>query len=193
LLYLQRVLEIGPALTGLMFVPFGLGVGAGSVLAIKVGYRLPPRSLMVGGGLLTAAGFAWFGLINADGSFATDILGPSVLASVGFGLCLAPVVSVAAAGVAAGQTGTASGLLNSSRQIGASLRLAALGTAALHRTGAVPTPETLTDGYALGLTLYAVLLVAATLIGGTVLRRTDREPSTAPATDDEVLVLSSEL
>ena len=190
-LYLQRVLEIGPALTGLMFVPFGLGVGAGSVLAIKLGYRLPPRTLMVGGGLLTAAGFAWFGLISANGSFTTDVLGPSILASVGFGLCLAPVVSVATAGVAPGETGTASGLLNSSRQIGASLGLAALGTAAQHRTGTVPTPETLTNGYALGLTLCAALLAAATLIAVIVLRRTDRAPASAPVPDDEVLVLSS--
>ena len=113
------------------------------------------------------------------------------MASVGFGLCLAPVVSVATTGVAPGETGTASGLLNSSRQIGASLGLAALGTAAQHRTGTVPTPETLTNGYALGLTLCAALLAAATLIAVIVLRRTDRAPASAPVPDDEVLVLSS--
>jgi predicted MFS family arabinose efflux permease len=171
-LYLQRVLGTGPALTGVMFLPFALGVVVGSVLAIKLGYRFAPRTLLVTGGLLTATGFAWFGLISPDGAFLTDVLGPSILASVGFGLCLGPVVSTATAGVAAHEAGTASGLLNSSRQIGASLGLAALGTAAHDRTGRIATPESLNEGYALGLILSAALLVTAALIAGTVLRRT---------------------
>jgi hypothetical protein len=84
------------------------------------------------------------------------------------------VVSIATAGVAARETGTASALLNSSRQLGASLGLAALGTAAYHRTGHLRTPEALTQGYAFGLTLDAVLLVAAALVALLVLRpRTD--------------------
>ncbi|MFD1543254.1 MFS transporter [Nonomuraea guangzhouensis] len=171
-LYLQRVLGTGPALTGTMFLPFALGVVAGAVLAVKLGYRFAPRTLLVIGGLLTATGFAWFGLISSDGAFITDVLGPSIIASVGFGLCLGPVVSIATGGVAPHETGTASGLLNSSRQIGASLGLAALGTAAAHRTGRLATPETLNDGYAFGLTLSAALLAVAALIALTVLRRT---------------------
>ncbi|MBT2457352.1 MFS transporter [Streptomyces sp. ISL-86] len=182
-LYLQQVLGTGPALTGLMFLPFALGVIAGSVLAVKLGYRIVPRTLLVTGGLLTATGFAWFGLISPNGAFTTDVLGPSVLAGIGFGLCLAPVVSIATAGVAPHETGTASGLLNSSRQIGASLGLAALGAAAHHRTGRTATPEALNDGYALGLTLGAALLVAAVLIALAVLRRTGPSPQ-VEQTDD---------
>ncbi len=173
-LYLQRVLGAGPARTGLEFLPFALGVVAGSLLAVRLGYRLAPRTLLVAGGTLTAAGFAWFGLIGPHGSFLTDVLGPSVLASVGFGLCLGPVVSTATAGVAPHEAGTASGLLNSSRQIGASLGLAALGTAAHHRTGASAAPAALDHGYALGLTLGAALLAAAVLIALTVLPRPTR-------------------
>ncbi|WP_079127287.1 MFS transporter [Streptomyces sp. TP-A0874] len=172
-LYLQQVLGNGAAMTGLMFLPFALGVVVGSVLAVKLGYRLALRTLLVGGGLLTAAGFAWFSVISPDGSFGVDVLGPSIVASVGFGLCLGPVVSTATAGVARRETGTASGLLNSSRQIGASLGLAVLGTAAEQRTGGSVSPRSLNDGYALGLGLGAVLLVAAVVIALTVLRRTD--------------------
>jgi hypothetical protein len=73
--------------------------------------------------------------------------------------------------VAPEESGTASGLLNSSRQIGASLGLAALGTAAQHRTGPIPTPARLTSGYALALEISAILLLAAAAIAMTVLRR----------------------
>src|SRR6201996_5642336 len=173
--YLQRVLGTGPARTGVEFLPFASGVIAGSVLAVKLGYRFAPRTLLIAGGLLTAAGFAWFGLISANGSFAADILGPSIVASVGFGLCLGPVVSTATAGVAARETGTASGLLNSSRQIGASIGLAALATVAQDRTGHASAAAALNRGYALGLTLSAALLLAAVLIAVTVLRRVGPE------------------
>ncbi|GAA2484677.1 MFS transporter [Winogradskya humida] len=178
-LYLQRVLEIGPARTGLMFLPFALGVIAGAVLAVKLGARHTPRALLIAGALLAAAGFAWFSLISPGGTFTTDILGPSILAGIGFGICLGTVVATATAGVAPHEAGAASSLLNSSRQIGASLGLAALSTAAQHRTGTTPTPQTLTDGYAFAFTLSAALLLAAALIAFTVLR--DRHPATLTA------------
>jgi EmrB/QacA subfamily drug resistance transporter len=168
-LYLQRVLGTGPAGTGIEFVPFALGVIAGSIIAVKLGYRIAPRTLLVLGGLLTAFGFAWFGQISSDGTFITDVLGPSLVTSIGFGLCLGPVVSTATFGVASDETGTASGLLNSSRQIGAALGLAALGTVAHDRTGPIATPHALNDGYALGLMLGATLLLGAVFIALTVL------------------------
>jgi EmrB/QacA subfamily drug resistance transporter len=168
-LYVQRVLGAGPARTGIEFVPFALGVIAGSVIAVKLGYRYAPRTLLVLGGMLTAAGFAWFSQISPDGAFITDVLGPSIITSIGFGVCLGPVVSTATFGVAPDETGTASGLLNSSRQIGAALGLAALGTVAHDRTGHIATPQTLNDGYALGLTLGAALLLVAVSIALTVL------------------------
>ncbi|MBP0455874.1 MFS transporter, partial [Kitasatospora sp. RG8] len=85
---------------------------------------------------------------------------------------LAPAVSIATAGVAAHETGSASGLLNSTRQIGASLGLAALGTAAHDRTGTHVTPVTLNDGYALGMSVGTVVLLAAAVVAFTVLPRT---------------------
>ncbi|GAB3821798.1 MFS transporter [Kribbella italica] len=177
-LYLQRVLDIGPALTGLMFLPFALGVVVGSVLAIKLGYRFPTKNLLIGGALLTATGFAWFGQVSADGSFLTDVLGPSVIASIGFGLCLGPLVATATTDVAPHETGTASGLLNSSRQLGASLGLAALGTAAHQHT---ESTGSLNDGYARGLTLCAAALLVAVLIAAITLPSTKHQPARSAA------------
>ncbi|MEU7910944.1 MFS transporter [Microbispora bryophytorum] len=171
-LYLQQVLDASPTMAGIQLLPFAFGVIAGAAAAVKLGYRLPLRTMLIIGGSVTAAGFAWLGLISADGSFLTDVLGPSLVASVGFGLCLGPVVSAATAGVAPGETGAASGLLSSSRQIGASLGLAALGTAAHARTGRSTTIEGLTEGYGFGMTLGAALLVGAVLIAFAVLPRT---------------------
>lgn len=187
-LYVQRVLGTGPALTGVQFLPFALGVVVGAVIAVKVGYRVAPRFLMVAGALLCAVGFAWFSLISVDGSFLVNILGPEIITSIGFGLCLGPVVSTATVGVASHETGTASGLLNSSRQIGAALGLAALGTAAQEHTGPITTPETLTAGYAFSMELVVVLWFVAALIALIVLRPT-RTTTTAEATTAEAAPL----
>ncbi|MEV5569174.1 DHA2 family efflux MFS transporter permease subunit [Spirillospora sp. NPDC052269] len=183
-LYMQRVLGHGAASTGIMFLPLSLAVVAGSVVAVKLGYRLAPRALLVIGGLVTAAGLGWFGLISPDVSFAVDVLGPSIVLGVGFGICLGPIVSIATAGVAADEAGTASGLLNSSRQIGGSLGLAALGTVAQHRTGHAVSPSSLSNGYALALTIGGGLVLAAVLLALAVLR-TDGGRAQAP--EDAVL------
>ncbi|WP_432931932.1 MFS transporter [Microbispora sp. CA-135349] len=175
-LYLQRILGYSPTVAGLELLPFALGVGVGAVFTIKLGNRVERRTLLIVGGLMTAIGFAWFGFISADGSYLTDILGPSIVTSLGFGLCLGPVVSAATVGVAPHETGAASGLLASSRQIGASLGLAALGTAAAERTAGRLTPVGLTDGYALGMTLGAALLIGAVVIAFIVLPRGATEP-----------------
>jgi EmrB/QacA subfamily drug resistance transporter len=177
-LYVQRVLGTGPALTGLQFLPLALGVIVGSVIAVRLGYRLPARAVLVGGALVTAAGFAWFGLISPDGGFLADVLGPAILVGTGFGLCLGPLVATATAGVATAEAGTASALLNSSRQIGAALGLAALGTVAHHRSGDAPDAAALNDGYALGLWLCAAAFVTAALVAAVVL------PRTAPAASE---------
>ncbi|MGW1289877.1 MFS transporter [Streptomyces sp. NPDC002586] len=170
-LYLQRVLGGSPARAGAEFLPFMLGVVVGSTLAVKIGYKFAPRNMLITGGTLAALGYAWFGLMRSDGSFLVDVLGPSVLASVGIGLCLAPAVSIATGGVQPHEAGAASGVLNSTRQIGASLGLAALGTVAADRTGHMVTAGSLNDGYALGMLVGAAILLCAVLIAVFVLPR----------------------
>ncbi|MGW2868114.1 MFS transporter [Kitasatospora sp. NPDC001225] len=180
-LYLQQVLGLGAAATGLAFLPFSAGLVAGTVFATRVVARRTPRAALVPGAVLAAAGLAWFALISPDGGFLTDVLGPSLVTSVGTGLVLAPVAAAGTTGVAAREAGMASGLLNSSRQLGGCVGLAALATIAAHRTGGATDPVALNDGYATGLAVTAGLFVLAAVVAVAVLPR--RRPE-APGLPD---------
>lgn len=184
-LYLQQVLGLGAAATGAAFLPFSAGAVAATVVATRVTAARSPRSALVPGALLAAAGAAWFSRISPHGSFLTDVLGPSLLTSVGVGLVFAPVAAAATTGVRPGEAGMASGLLNSARQLGGCIGLATLATVAAHRTGTATGPGALDDGYALGLSVTAVLFVLAAVVALCVLprrRHSDATPRhTAPA------------
>lgn len=179
-LYLQQVLHLGSAATGAAFLPFSFGTVVGTVLATRIGASRTPRASLIPGGLLAAAGFGWFALISPDGSFLADVLGPSLVASVGLGLCLAPVAAAATTGVAPREAGMASGVLNSARQLGGCVGLAALATiAAGHAEHAGSGPAALAGGYALSLGIAAVLYLVAVLVAIVVLP--SRRPATAPS------------
>ncbi|MFJ9453782.1 MFS transporter [Kitasatospora sp. NPDC101447] len=185
-LYLQQVLGLGAAATGAAFLPFSAGLVAGTVVATRVTAARGPRAALVPGALLAAAGLAWFAGISPDGGFLTDVLGPSLVTSIGTGLVLAPVAAAATTGIAAHEAGRASGLLNSSRQLGGCVGLAALATVAAHRTGTSTDPGALNDGYALGLAVCAALFVLAAVVATVVLpRRRPDTPGPRPATPAE--------
>jgi MFS family permease len=75
---------------------------------------------------LIAIGLIWFAQIAADGSFLADILGPSLFAAVGLGFAFVPVTIAAVTGIRPDQAGLASGLVNTSQQVGGALGLAIL-------------------------------------------------------------------
>ncbi|MEV4923107.1 MFS transporter [Streptomyces roseoverticillatus] len=183
-LYMQQVLGMGAAATGIAFLPFSAGLVAGTIVATRITAARTPRVSLVPGALLAAVGLAWFALISPDGSFLTDVLGPSLVTSVGAGLVLAPVAAAATTGVAPHEAGMASGLMNSSRQLGGSIGLAALATIAAHHTGTTTEPAALNDGYALGLAIAAAIFVLAAVVAiGVLPRRRTVTPlprSTAP-------------
>ncbi len=181
-LYLQQVLGMGAAATGAAFLPFCASLVAGSLVATRVTAARTPRAALVPGALLAAAGLAWFAFISPDGGFLTDVLGPCVITGVGVGLVIAPIVAAATTGVAAREAGMASGLMNSSRQLGGCIGLAALATLAAHRTGTATDPAALNDGYALGLAVAAALfLIAAVVAIGVLPRRRTGTPAPRPA------------
>ncbi|WP_240489761.1 MFS transporter [Actinomadura atramentaria] len=181
-LCMQQVLGMGAAATGAAFLPFSIGLVAGTVVATRVTAARSARASLVPGALLAAAGLGWFAFISPGGGFLTDVLGPSIITSVGAGLVLAPVVAAATTGVAPREAGMASGVLNSSRQLGGCVGLAALATLAAHRTGTATDPTALNDGYALGLAVTAALfLLAAAVAIGVLPRRRAPAPLSRPA------------
>lgn len=185
-LYMQQVLDMGAAATGAAFLPFSVSLVAGTVVATRVTTTRTPRAALVPGALLAAAGLAWLSFIRPDGGFLTDVLGPCVITGVGVGLVLAPVAAAATTGVASREAGMASGLFNSSRQLGGCVGLASLATVAALRTGPAAEPASLNEGYALGLAVTAGLFALAAVMAIAVLpRRRAALPDPQPAAPAE--------
>ncbi len=170
-LYMQQVLGMSAAATGAAFLPFSVGVVAGALGATRVTSMRSPRTALVPGALLATAGLTWFAFISPGGGFLTDVLGPSIVTSVGVGLVLSPVAAAATTGVARAEAGMASGLLNSSRQLGGCVGLAVLATVAAHHAGAATDRAALNGGYALSLTVSAGLFLLAAVVAIVVLPR----------------------
>ena len=129
-LYMQNVLGYSAIKTGLSYLPLAvtiiLAAGVASQLVTRVGFK----PVLAVGMLLIAAGLAWFGQISPDGGFVGDVLGPSLLAAAGLGLAFVPQTIAAVSGVEEREAGLASGLINTSQQVGGALGLAVLATVA---------------------------------------------------------------
>ncbi|HUO47578.1 MAG TPA: MFS transporter, partial [Acidimicrobiales bacterium] len=178
-LYLQDVLRFSPLVAGLCFLPQTAAIATAAQISARLVPRTGPRTPLLVGVALAAVGLAWLSRVSPTGTYAADILGGSVLATFGMGLSMTPLAFAAMSGVAPTEAGLASGVLNTSRQIGGSVGLAALATAAATRThallaGAVPTPAhvaaALTSGFGrafgLGALVALVGIPAAFLVPG---------------------------
>ncbi len=153
-LYLQDVLHYSPIKTGISYLPLAVGIiisaGAASQLVTRLGFKPP----LIAGMLLIAGGLLWFSQVPANGgSYAADVLGPSLLAAVGLGFSFVPVTIAAVTGTKPHEAGLASGLINTSQQVGGALGLAILATIANSRTqslfhaGVHSTSIALTKGF----------------------------------------------
>lgn len=164
-LYAQNILGYGPLAAGAALMPSSAAVVVGSKLSPRLMPLLGARRLAVGGALTTATGFAWQSLMDVDGAYLTDVLGPGILMMTGVGLVLTPLASMATSGAAPGDAGLVSGLVNTSRTMGGAVGLAVLSTVAASGAAGATTPEALTAGYALAFRTGAgILLVAAALM-----------------------------
>jgi EmrB/QacA subfamily drug resistance transporter len=133
-LYLQDVHGYHPLKTGLLFLPMSVTIIVGAQIAGRTMTRVGPQRMLVAGLALSTAGFAWLTQLSATSSYVSGLLGGTLLISFGMGLSFAPLATAGTAGVDWTQAGLASGVLNTSRQVGGSIGLAALATVASDRT-----------------------------------------------------------
>ncbi|MEV4224961.1 MFS transporter [Nonomuraea sp. NPDC049725] len=166
-LYMQQVLHYSALQAGLAFLPHTLAIIVASKATPWLAGRVGLRPLLATGALISAAGFAWQATITPDSGLLTGIVLPGVLITGGMGLTSAPIAMAATAGVGPGEAGLVSGILNSSRQIGGSLGLAALTTLAAAQTSAQ------TSGYSLAFGVCAGV-VAAGAVAVLVLPKTPK-------------------
>jgi EmrB/QacA subfamily drug resistance transporter len=177
-LYVQEVLGYSPLKAGLAFLPVTLGMMAGAGVAQSAIRRFGPRGVGVVGVSLAALGMLWLTGLPVQGSYVSDLLVGLLPMSVGMGLTFVPVTLLATAGVAPEDSGLASGLLNTSQQVGGALGLAILSTlSANHATSVLADgasrPEALLAGWHVGFTGGAIVLVLAALTLVVGLRRRD--------------------
>ncbi|MBV9049922.1 MAG: MFS transporter [Solirubrobacterales bacterium] len=134
-LYLQNVMHYSPIKTGISYLPLAAGIiisaGLASQLVTRVGFKPP----LIAGMVLIAGALIWFSRVpGVGGSYLGDVLGPSLLAALGLGLAFVPVTIAAVTGTQPKEAGLASGLINTSQQVGGALGLAILATVANSQT-----------------------------------------------------------
>jgi EmrB/QacA subfamily drug resistance transporter len=175
-LYMQQVLHYSPLKSGFSYLPLALTIivsaGVASQLVSKFGFK----PILVGGLGLIAIGLLLFSRVPVDGTFAADVLPASLVAAAGLGFSFVPVTIAAVTGMRDEDAGLASGLINTSQQIGGALGLAILSTISISRTDDVMAqahgardslPRALTEGFHSAFTAgagFAILGVVLALV-----------------------------
>jgi sugar phosphate permease len=151
-----------------------VSAGIASSLVTRFGFK----PILIAGLVLTAMGLTWFSQVDADGGYVGDILFPSLLAAVGLGFAFVPMTIAAVSGVEAHETGLASGLINTSQQVGGALGLAILAAIANSRTDEVmeaangaqsALPGALTEGFQIAFIVGAAFAVLGAILAATLL------------------------
>ncbi|MEV6954070.1 MFS transporter [Streptomyces sp. NPDC051183] len=174
-LYLQKVLGYGAAETGLAMLPAAAVIGAVSLGASsRLNARFGERAVVLAGLALLVLALGLLTRLPVHADYATDLL-PVMLLAAGFGLALPALTTLGMSGAGEQDAGLASGLFNTTQQIGMALGVAVLSTLAAARTGSLEsagrtTAEALTGGYHLAFAVGAGLLLTATAVAATLLR-----------------------
>jgi EmrB/QacA subfamily drug resistance transporter len=197
-LYLQRVLGYDALQTGLAFLPTTLVMGTLSVrYSERLIMRFGARRTLLPGLVLIAGGLALFARVPVEGDYVTDVLPSMILIGTGVGTSFPALMTLAMSGATPSDAGLASGLVNTTVQVGAAVGLAVLATLSGARSEELIengelTAAALTDGYELAFWVGTALVVVAIAIAITVLQPERRakeellvEPAGAEPADSE--------
>jgi EmrB/QacA subfamily drug resistance transporter len=191
-LYLQQVLGYSPLKTGLSYLPLAfaiiLSAGVASQLVTRLGYKTP----LTAGMLMIAGALLWFSQVSPGGSYVSDVLFPSILVGVGLGFAFVPVTIAAVAGTRPDEAGLASGLINTSQQVGGALGLAILAALANSRTADVLAggehnrAVALTEGFQRAFLVGAGFAIVAAVLSALLISSSDSREHAEAAQRGEV-------
>jgi MFS family permease len=183
-IYLQNVLHYSAVQSGLAFVAFALSVVVVSNIAQAVVGRFGVRPTLTLGLLASAASVAWLTQLPLDGHYFWDLFPAFVLGGAGMGLSFVPVTIAGLTGVERADAGVASGLINTSRQIGGAIGIAAVSAIAAtstsnyansHSAVSAVSGVALDHGFKTGLYVLTGLLVFGALVAVTLVRSAPME------------------
>jgi predicted MFS family arabinose efflux permease len=175
-LYLRRVLGYDPLQIGLAFLPVCVAMGLLSVrYSERIVMRLGARSTLLSGLPLIALGLIWFARVPVHGHYVVDVLPAMALLGIGAGISFPALMNAAMSGAKPEDAGLASGLVNTTAQVGGALGLAVLATLAASHTrvaahGGASTAAALTSGYHLAFWIAAALVTGAVAVSAIALR-----------------------
>lgn len=191
-LYLEHVLGYSPSSTGLAYLPTAVVIAVFALgLAQPLVMRFGARDVLVVGLVLTLAALAWLARVPVDGHYATDVLPSMILLGAGAGLGLPAVTMLAMSSASPSDAGIASGLVNTTQQVGGALGLAIVVSLASERTNhqlaiGRSAPSALTDGYRLAFTVAAAIVLGAIVLALTVLQGQKKTAAASAPQQDEV-------
>jgi len=189
-LYMQRVLHYGAIDVGLAFLPVALTIGTLSLgVSARLIVRFGARATLLPGLVLVSAGLVLFQRAPVDASYLVDLFPALLLLGVGAGLSFPSLMTLAMSGATPADSGLASGLVNTTQQVGGALGLAVLATLSTTRSGdlvadGASSASALTSGYHLAWAIGAGLVLAALALTATLLppgrERANEEPAEVP-------------
>jgi EmrB/QacA subfamily drug resistance transporter len=163
-LYIQRVLGYGPLKAGLAFLPFTAGIMVSAGLASQFAPKVGVRPVAALGMLISTVGMLLLTQLPVDGSYLTNVLPALLLTSLGMGAVFMPLTMIATTGLDNSDQGLASGLFNTSQQIGGALGLAILSTLAASRSGSRTDKQSLVAGFHWAFAGGAAFILAALVV-----------------------------
>jgi EmrB/QacA subfamily drug resistance transporter len=177
-LYMQQVLDYSPLKTGVAYLAVAGTAILWSTVAAQLVNRVGVKPVIVAGMGFLTAGLLYFTQVSVGGSYVSDLLPGFLLIAVGLGFSFVPISIAALAGVQASEAGLASGLFNTSQQIGGALGIAALSAIATSTTesdvaSGTALPNALTDGFQTAFIWGGIVAAAGILIALALVRQSD--------------------
>jgi predicted MFS family arabinose efflux permease len=172
-LYIQNVLGFSPLQAGLAFLPFTAGIMVSAGLASNLATKVGVRPIAAVGLVLTAIGLLLLTQLPVNGSYATDVLPSIIVSSLGMGAVFMPLTLIATTGLKDEDQGLASGLFNTSQQIGGALGLAVLSTIAASKSASAGGSQmnALVVGFHWAFATGAAIAIAALIVMLAMLRK----------------------